>query len=92
MGKFKTGDICICCFTLKKKVAGNWISKKDCRVRIIKKIDNKLTTINPVNFITNYSYRVYNIDFNRYEEIGEIYLKKDIREERNKKIKYLLDE
>lgn len=84
MSKFKKGDICRCSFTLRSRSGQSWIEKNDCLVRIIKVVEN-----DDALDITVYS--VYNIDFKRYERIGEFYLKLDISEMRNQKLNALLD-
>jgi hypothetical protein len=82
MSKFKKGDICICSFTLRRKVNSSWIEKNDCLVRIIKAVNKHAN---------GWTYGVYNIDFQRYERIGGFYLKLDISEMRNQKLNELLD-
>lgn len=80
--KFKTGDVCICNFSLKKRNGRFWDKKKDCRVRIIKPIYSNLN---------GWVYSTYNIDFNRYEKIGEMYLKIDLQYIRDKKLNEILN-
>lgn len=82
MSKFKKGDICICSFTLRKKINNSWVDKNDCIVRIIKAVNKHAN---------GWTYSVYNIDFHRYERIGGFYLKLDISETRNQKLNELLD-
>jgi hypothetical protein len=80
VSKFKKDDLCVCRYTLKKKINGVWISKDDCLVRVIK-LD--MTHAN--------AYRVYNIDFERYEKIGGMYLKINLQESRNKRLNELFN-
>lgn len=82
MPKLKTGDICICSYNLRKKIRGSWVEKNDCRVRVIRPL---------AKHANGWTYSVYNIDFKRYEKIGDFYLKLDISEMRNQKLNELLD-
>lgn len=84
--KFKRGDICICKLNLTKrsKSSKTTLKKKDCKVRI--------TSLGGENSRGACWYNVYNIDFNRYEKIGEIFLQLDISENRQIKLNKLLDE
>ena len=81
MPKFKKGDICRSHYKSKKKINGNLVEKQ-CLVRIIKHIPKEAS---------DGSYRVYNIDFNRYEEFGEIWLTIDRQTTRKNKLKEILD-
>jgi hypothetical protein len=77
---FKKDDICICSYHLRKNIKkGESITKNDCRVRITSQSGRNL-------------YNVYNLDFERYEKIGKIYLKLDLEETRNFKLKQLFNE
>lgn len=88
MSKFKKGDICVCSFKLKKRITNDsnklsyWIEKKDCRVRIIS-LERKHNN--------GYTYNVYNVDFNRYEKVGDVYLRLDIQYIRNQKIEKIIN-
>lgn len=84
--KFKKGDICICKLKLTNRSNSSKITlkKKDCKVRIV--------SIGGKSPSESYWYNVYNIDFNRYEKIGEIFLKLDISENRQIKLNNILDE
>jgi hypothetical protein len=82
VSKFKKGDICICSFTLKKNINNSWVEKNDCRVRVIRAVSNH---------DNGWTYSVYNIDFQRYEQIGGFYLKLDLSEMRNQKLNELLN-
>jgi hypothetical protein len=75
--KFNKDDVCICGTKLRKGTGSNKIYKKGCLVRII---SHKIGR-------TSVSYRVWNIDFQRYEEIGEIYLKLDLQTTRERYLK-----
>lgn len=75
---FKKDDICICKFKLRKGKGKSITYKKGCRVRIIKKIGERL-------------YSTYNIDFERYDNIGEIYLELDLEYTRNYKLNKILE-
>ena len=72
MPKFKKGDICICSYSLRKTGNGGLQVKKDCKVRI-----TSLDRLNKISLSdydiddTTYCYNVYNIDYDRYEKIGE---------------------
>lgn len=80
MSNFKKGDICNCSFTLRSRSGLSWIEKNDCLVRIIRALKKH----------DRWTYSVYNIDFKRYEKIGEFYLKLNISETRNQKLNELL--
>lgn len=82
MSKFEKGDICVCSFTLRKKINNSLVDKNDCLVRIIRAVNKHAN---------GWTYSVYNIDFQRYERIGGFYLKLDISEMRNQKLNELLD-
>jgi hypothetical protein len=78
--KFKKDDICICSYYLRKNIKkGESITKNNCRVRITSKSGKNL-------------YNVYNLDFERYEKLGKIYLKFSLEETRNFKLKQLLND
>lgn len=82
--KFKKGDYCICrCklvkFTINSLNEREVISKRNLRVRITNINDNNIP-----------NYRVYNIDYDRYEIIGEIYLILDRKYYRDIKINNIL--
>lgn len=88
--KFKKGDICRCSLRLKKgkiNLEGvtnridNRVFNNNCQVRIISSHET----------INGFTYNVYNITFDRYEKIGQLYLKLDVGEMRNRKINDLLD-
>jgi len=83
---FKKDDICICSYPLRKNIKkGETITKKNCKVRI--------HAIQDVSDTTNsICYRVYNIDFERYENIADFYLKLDLEETRNFKLKQILND
>lgn len=92
MPKFKKGDICICSYSLRKTGNGTIQVKKDCKVRITS-LDrlNKISISEDITIDdTTYCYNVYNIDYDRYEKIGEFYLKLDLEETRSQKLKKLL--
>jgi hypothetical protein len=78
---FSKGDICICKFKLRSGKGKSLRYKKDCRVRIIRKVD-----INGHRIV----YSVYNLDFKRYENIGSLYLEYDLSSNRDKKIMDIL--
>jgi len=100
--KFKKGDICICSYSLRRNnKKGGSIIKNDCRVKItsIQIEENPDLEEDGQNIIYNLHirsgrdiYNVYNLDFERYEKIGEFYLKLDLEETRNHKLKNLLNE
>jgi hypothetical protein len=75
--KFKKGDICISKFKSRSNKTG--LEKRNCKVRI-----------NSVAYTK--CYNVYNIDFKRYEKIGEFYLELDLSETRDRKLEELLKE
>jgi hypothetical protein len=80
MHKFKKGDRVICNCKLKRKRGnGKWeeFTKTKCRIIKINRED-----------IPN--YRVYIEDLDRYDIIGEIYLKKDTEYYRDTKIQEIL--
>lgn len=64
--KYKVGDICKCKKRIYSFYGGKITRSKDTRVRI-----TSIASMNPP------IYRVYNMDFHRYEKIGEFYLEKD---------------
>lgn len=74
--KFKKGDICISKFESRSNKSG--LVKRNCKVRITSEAYTGV-------------YNVYNIDFKRYEQIGEFYLELDIVESRDKKIDEILN-
>jgi hypothetical protein len=80
--KFKSGDICICSYPLMKKANKSMIKKRDCRVRIIREIYTN--TNGPV-------YSTYNIDFERYDRLGERFLTLDLQYIRDKKLNEILN-
>jgi len=82
VSKFKKGDLCVCRYNLKRKINGVWVEKDDCSVRIIK-LD--------MTHANGDTYRVYNLDFKRYEKIGGMFLRLDLQETRNKKLNELLN-
>ena len=77
--KFNKGDICISSYLSRQNSTG--ISKRGCKVRIVRLIGQ--------NYNNNF-YSVFNLDFNRYEKLGCIYLELDKSEIRDRKIKELL--
>ena len=79
--KFKKGDICISKYQSRSYKTG--LIKRNCKVRItsISKYDNNVKC-----------YNVYNIDFKRYEIIGEFYLELDLSEKRDRKLEELLND
>lgn len=80
MIKFKKGDRVICNCKLKKKVNGKWKEFTKTKCRIIR-LNNDVIP----------NYRVYIIDLERYDIIGEIYLKKDLEYYRNKNIDEIIN-
>lgn len=74
------GDICIC---TKRLMVKRLEKRIICKVRI--------TSVHEKT-INGYCYNVYNIDLNRYEKIGDRYLKLLIDETRDVKLRKLLDE
>jgi hypothetical protein len=78
--KFKKGDICISKYQSRSNKTG--LIKRNCKVRItsISRYDNVKC------------YNVYNIDFKRYETIGEFYLELDLSETRDRKLEELLND
>lgn len=75
---FKKDDICICKYELRKGKGKSITYKRGCIVRIVKKIDERL-------------YSTYNIDFERYDNIGELYLELDLQSTRNYKLNKILE-
>lgn len=73
------GDICIC---TKRLTVKRHIKRFICKVRI--------TSLHEKT-INGYCYNVYNIDLDRYEKIGDRYLKLLIDETRDVKLKKLLE-
>jgi hypothetical protein len=80
--KFKPGDICICSYPLIKKGNKSMIKKRDCRVRIIREIYTNLN---------GSVYSTYNIDFERYDRLGERFLTLDLQYIRDKKLNEILN-
>lgn len=78
--KFKKGDIVICNCKLKKKINGEWVEITKTRCRIIKSNREDIP-----------NYRVYIIDLDKYDTIGEVYLKKDLEYYRNKNIEEIIN-
>lgn len=77
--KFNKGDICISSCLSRQNSTG--ILKRGCKVRIIRLIGQNSN---------NNVYSVFNLDFNRYEQLGSIYLELDKSEIRDRKIEELL--
>jgi hypothetical protein len=78
---FKRGDICICTYKLRSNKLG--ITKSDCKVRIVS--SKKLM------FSSKVIYSVYNLDFKRYEQVSDFYLKLDKYQNRINNINKLLN-
>lgn len=78
--KFKIGDICICSISVRTNLGGGKSKyHKECKMRITSygKYDS--------------SYRVWNIDLERYETIGETFLSLCPQEIRDRKINQILE-
>lgn len=75
---FNIGDVCICSYPIRTNKPPKY--HKDCRMRIISFGKNGV------------SYRVWNIDLERYETIGETFLSLCPQEIRDRKLTQLLDE
>ena len=76
----KKDDICVCSYHLRKNNKnGESVTKNDCLVRVTSQSGRNL-------------YNVYNLDFKRYEKIGRFYLRLNLEETRNFKLKKLLND
>jgi hypothetical protein len=78
--KFKVGDICICNISVRTNEGGGKSTyHRDCKMRITSLGKNGV------------SYRVWNIDLERYEVIGESFLSLCPIETRDRKINQILE-
>jgi len=89
--RFEKGDRAICMCKLKRKVKNKkgghstWEYITKARVRIISVVENR-----GYKQPTNPLYRVFNLDFERYEDIEDVYLKPDIGYDRELKLNKIL--
>ena len=103
--KFKKGDraICICRLKRRNKNAGSkweYLTKANVRITSIlhdgvmtqELFKSYATFFGPNHqIILSPIYRVYNIDFDRYETIEESYLKTDVEYNRDLKLKEIFN-
>ena len=87
--RFGKGDRAICKCKLKRKnkkpLGGKWEYIINAKIRIIS-IEDNLGYKQPSNPL----YRVYNLDFKRYELIEDVYLKSDVSYNRELKLNKIL--